>query len=265
MQRIFLVGCPRSGTTIFQSLLAAHPLIASFPETKIFHYTLWGEFTDKLPERLTHFFNNEIQRPELLETFDKNNSLDTIIKWFLNILDELALEENKSTWIEKTPEHIFFIQDISLYIPDAKFIHITRNGLDTIASMYEATRMSQNELWGGEWSLDYCIRRWRSCNSITQSHANNPQHLVVKYEDLLADKIAILKTCCKFIGIEYDDAVLTNYKSEALKLGLNMSWHDGIDREIEAPAIPKHKRIFQQHEIDYIKRQVNVYTKNSLI
>ncbi|MGL4503377.1 MAG: sulfotransferase family protein, partial [Planktothrix sp.] len=34
--RIFLVGCPRSGTTLLQSLLAAHPQIASFPESHFF-------------------------------------------------------------------------------------------------------------------------------------------------------------------------------------------------------------------------------------
>jgi hypothetical protein len=38
MKRIFLVGAPRSGTTILQSLLAAHPEVISFPESKFFHY-----------------------------------------------------------------------------------------------------------------------------------------------------------------------------------------------------------------------------------
>lgn len=256
MQRIFLVGCPRSGTTIFQSLLAAHPLIASFPETKIFQYTLWGRFTDKLPERLSQFFNNEIQRPEILEEFNGSKGTATTIRWFLDVLDKLALEKSKHIWLEKTPEHIFFIRDILLYLPDAKFIHIARNRLDTIASMYKATRMPQNELWGGEWSLDYCIERWKICNSITQSYSNNPQHLVVKYEDLLADKVAAIKTCCDFIGVGYNDVIFTNYKSEALKLGLNMPWHDGIDREIEAPTIPKYKQIFTQSEIDYILQQL---------
>lgn len=254
MQRIFLVGCPRSGTTIIQSLLAAHPEIVSFPETKIFQYTLWDSFVDKLPERLSRFFNNEIQRPEILAEFNGSKGTATTIGWFLDVLDTLTLEKNKHIWLEKTPEHIFFIRDISLFVPDAKFIHITRDALDTIASMYEATRMSQNELWGGEWSLEYCIKRWKVCNMISKSYNSypSPQHLIIKYEDLLLDKTSMLKTCCNFIEIQYDDAMLKNYKSEALKLSLSIPWHNGIDREIEAPATPKYKQIFKQSEIDYI-------------
>ena len=38
--RIFIVGCPRSGTTLLQSLLAAHPQIHSFPETHFFPNTI---------------------------------------------------------------------------------------------------------------------------------------------------------------------------------------------------------------------------------
>ena len=259
MQRIFLVGCPRSGTTIFQSLLAAHPEIISFPETKIFQYTLWDKFVDKLPERLYQFFNNEINRPKFLQGFSESQSMSDNIRWFLCILDGLALEESKNVWVEKTPEHIFFIPEILSFLPYAKFIHITRNGLDTIASMYEATRMPQNELWGGEWSLEYCIKRWKTCNLITKIYENNPQHLVVKYEDLLADKVAVLRACCEFIEIEYDDTMLDNYKSEALKLGLNMPWHNGIDREIKARVIGQCERIFTMPQIEYIRNQIDVY------
>lgn len=258
MQRIFLVGCPRSGTTIFQSLLAAHPEIVSFPETKIFQYALWDKFTEELPERLSQFFRNEINRPELFQGFSVYRSALENIQWFLCVLDGLALEESKGIWVEKTPEHIFFIPEIKSFLPYAKFIHIKRNGLDTIASMYEATRMPLNELWGGEWSLEYCIKRWRACNLITKIYENNPQHLVVKYEDLLADKVAVLRACCEFIGVEYNDIMLDNHKSEALKLGLKMPWHDGIDREIKAPIIPKYKQIFQQCEIDYILENLKV-------
>ena len=67
MKRIFLVGAPRSGTTILQSLLAAHPKITSFPETKFFQY-LWSDrLKSKLPDRLYEFFYDEIARPDLYD------------------------------------------------------------------------------------------------------------------------------------------------------------------------------------------------------
>ena len=140
MKRIFLVGAPRSGTTILQSLLAAHPEVISFPESKFFHYLLYDQFAGKWPSRMEAFFKDEIKRPELLKDFDDSQTVETKANWFVGVLDGLAAEQNKSIWLEKTPEHIYFIDDIERFLPDAKFIHILRNGMDTIASMYEATK-----------------------------------------------------------------------------------------------------------------------------
>ena len=141
------MGCPRSGTTILQSLLAAHPEVISFPESKFFHYLLDDQLAGKLPSRMEAFFKDEIKRPELLKNFDDSQTVETKASWFVGVLDGLAAEQNKSIWLEKTPEHIYFIDDIERFLPDAKFIHILRNGMDTIASLYEAT-CSLNELWG---------------------------------------------------------------------------------------------------------------------
>jgi len=255
MKRFFLVGCPRSGTTIFQSLLAAHPKINTFPETKIFQYALWDGFRHRLPERLRQFFCNEIMRPELLEGFKVSQTVEEKITWFVSILDQLTVEEKKNIWLEKTPEHIFFIPGIEKFVPGAKFIHIKRSALDTIASLWKATHMSDNHLWGGQWTLDYCIQKWKNSIKITDKYINNDEHLIVEYEQLIADKVAVLSRCCTFIGIEYNPIMLINYKFQALNLGGGMPWHQGIDREIEAPAIPKYKQIFQQTEIDYILKK----------
>ena len=39
-KRIYIVGCPRSGTTLLQSMVAAHPLLTSYPETHFWDYTI---------------------------------------------------------------------------------------------------------------------------------------------------------------------------------------------------------------------------------
>ena len=104
MKRIFLVGAPRSGTTILQSLLAAHSEIISFPESKFFHYLLYEPFVANLSSRLTSFFRDEINRPDLLNDFDDSQTVETKTRWFVGVLDGLAMEQNKSIWLEKTPE-----------------------------------------------------------------------------------------------------------------------------------------------------------------
>ncbi|TAG97326.1 MAG: polysaccharide deacetylase [Oscillatoriales cyanobacterium] len=255
MKRIFLVGAPRSGTTILQSLLAAHPEIISFPESKFFHYLLYEEFATKLPSRLETFFRDEINRPEFLHDFDNSQTDENKAAWFVRILDGLAVEENKSIWLEKTPEHIYFIEDIQRLVPDAKFIHILRNGMDTIASLYEATRTFSN-LWGGVWDLEHCIKRWKDAVLISHKYVNESRHMFVKYEELIDNKNLVLAGICDFIGIEYDAAMLINYKKNAANLSLNLPWHQGITRDIQSTKIHKYHENLNRNQIQSILTEI---------
>lgn len=257
MKRVFLVGAPRSGTTILQSLLASHPEITSFPETKFFHY-LWSDrLKPRLPDRLREFFHREIHRPDLCDKWVSETSLTSDrIKWFVGILDKLAVEGGNSIWLEKTPEHVYFVRDILDYLPDARFIHIVRNPLDVIASMRKATSdPSTNAIWGGEWSLRFCIERWKSSVATTNFFPSNLQCLVVRYEDLLEDKVKTLSQCCYFIGIAYDPEMLQNYRAQAIALSLGHPWHKEIDRDIEPAIGAKYKKFFTENEIRYILKE----------
>lgn len=256
MKRIFLVGAPRSGTTILQSLLAAHPKITSFPETKFFHHLWTDRLSRKLPDRLHDFFHKDIRRPDLYDSAEINQRQSTTdrVNWFVGILDKLATEEGNSIWLEKTPEHVYFIDSILDYLPDAKFIHIVRNPLDVVASMRKATQdPTTNHLWHGEWSLEFCVSRWNSAALASYSCARSTQHhLIVKYEDLLADKIRLLSECCFFIDVPYDVEMIRNYQTKALELAQGFPWHDGIDRAIEPAATPKYKTALSEREIEYV-------------
>jgi peptidoglycan/xylan/chitin deacetylase (PgdA/CDA1 family) len=255
MKRIFLVGSPRSGTTILQSLLAAHPEVISFPESKFFHYLLYDKLAGKLSGRMESFFKDEIKRPELLRDFDASQTTENKVGWFSAVLDSLALEQNKSIWLEKTPEHIYFIEDIEKFLPDAKFIHILRNGMDTIASMYEATR-SFHDLWGNVWDLEHCIDRWKYAMLTSHKYVNTSNHILVKYEELVDDKTKILSQVCNFLGIEYDAGMLINYKAKAANLSLNLPWHKGIERDIQSTKVHKYHKIFNRNEIQDILNHI---------
>ena len=258
MKRIFLVGAPRSGTTILQALLASHPSITSFPETKFFHYLWTNRLKSRLPDRLHKWFHEEISRPDLFNPFEVYHRQTTSdrIKWFVGILDRLAIEEGNQIWLEKTPEHIYFIRDILNYLPDAKFIHLIRNPLDVVASMRKATSDPLNNiLWGGEWTLEFCVERWKSSALVSHYLRESPQHLVVRYEDLLQDKIRFLSECCYFIDIAYDVEMLRNYRVKAVNLGQGLPWHEGIDREVEPPTFAKYKEFLSSDEVRYILGQ----------
>ncbi len=259
MKRIFLVGAPRSGTTMLQSLLASHPSIISFPETKFFHYLLYEPLSQSLPDRLKKFFIEEIKRPELLNNFCGHQSDLEKANCFIKILDNLAEEQDKCIWLEKTPEHLYFIDYLENLLPDALFIHILRNGIDVIASMYEASRKSP-EAWGGIWDLDFCIKRWQEAISISNHYLDKHNHILVRYEGILENPQMVLSEICQFIQVDFDEAMLSNYKETSKKLSLEAPWHQGIDRDIQPKEIPKYQRSFNKDEIEYISQKIEPVT-----
>jgi hypothetical protein len=241
---------------MLQSLLASHPSIISFPETKFFHYLLYDQFSQSLSNRLEKFFVDELKRPELLNNWSDGQSNLDKAHCFIKILDELAEEQEKCIWLEKTPEHIYFIDYLENLLPDALFIHILRNGIDVIASMYEANRKSP-EAWGGIWNLDFCIKRWQEAISISNQYVEKDNHFLIKYEQIVENPKSSLSKLCEFIQIDFDNLMLINYKETANKLSLEHPWHQGIDRDIQPSEIPKYQRIFKRDEIDYILHRIN--------
>ena len=259
MKRVFLVGAPRSGTTMLQSLLASHASIISFPETKFFHYLLYEPLSQSFPDRLEKFFIDEIKRPELLNNFCGYQSGVEKAHGFIKILDNLAEEQAKSIWVEKTPEHIYFIDYLENLLPDALFIHILRNGIDVIASMYDASRKSP-EAWGGIWDLEFCIERWQEAILISNQYVDKHNHILVRYEQIVENPQRVLSKIFQFIQVDYDDSILNNYKEIAKKLSLEAPWHQGIDRDIQPRKIPKYQRIFNKDEIEDILQKIQPLT-----
>ena len=99
-QRLFLVGCPRSGTTLLQSFLAAHSEIYSFPESHFFNWlffpgslrTRLGLASNEIESQMLKFLA-KIQRPELEKHLPKYGLFaKQYVDSFVQILDQLTLE-----------------------------------------------------------------------------------------------------------------------------------------------------------------------------
>ena len=258
MKRIFLVGASRSGTTILQSLLAAHPSIISFPETKFFQYLLSPSKNSlSLEEGLKKFFIDYIKEPRFLSYFNPNQSELEKSNTLITVLDTLATEKNKDIWLEKTPQHIYYVDYLEKLLPDALFIHILRNGIDVIASTYEATRQNSGpDGWSGEWSIDFCFQRWQEAISISYQYAEKNNHILVKYEEFVENPRLTLLNICEFAQIDFDESMLVRYKETAPKLSLGEPWHQGIERKIEKSINHKYYSIFKEKEIQYILKKI---------
>lgn len=280
-ERIFLVGCPRSGTTLLQSLIAAHPQITSFPESDFFtalvrdiKRRIYGEppnsFKDKLSYILRnvrvimgltwpmatavdvriHEFLSKIEREYLLSCIPKKSLfMNKYVNCFINILDMIAKEENNSIWLEKTPNHICYIDIIERFVPGAKFIHIVRNGADVVASIYDAATQNPHVMHDFPSDVDQCIKRWNIAIKATLKNRNKINHKIVHYEQLCEQPELVLVKLCEFIGVNFDADMLKEYILVAKRISPGLSTVDSPIRNVDSV---KFNRIFSDEKRQYI-------------
>jgi len=257
--RFFIVGCPRSGTTLLQSLLAAHPQIASYPETHFFWYVAKDRWRKHLGiaspdvKRRLYQFLSDIGHTEMKDFVSKYG----LFIWqytnaFVRILDTLTINQGKEIWVEKTPIHLHFIEMIEKYVKGAKFIHMLRKGEDVVASLYEVTQKYPKE-WGGQRTIEKCVNRWNRDIKITQYYSNKKNHSLVRYEELVKNPEDVLRRTCEFIGVEFTQNMITQHSIVAEKVILdNQEWIKSAKREIHNANGKKFRKLFNQKQQAWI-------------
>lgn len=227
-QLVFVLGCPRSGTTWVMDILDSHPDTAlAAPEAlrmqdKSEHGSkesrlFVGEAFDQL---CRHF----------LGYYEHNRGLLLAFAIGGNLLCELADRSGKAVIVEKTPGHIYRAKELAAFFPNSKFIHVLRDGRDACLSMLKA-----GESWGKDWapkSMQEAARTWSDAVSLGAplEQALGPERwLTMKYEDLLADTHAGITSIFNFAGLPSDDSVAETVRSETE--GGKKAWFEGLYRK----------------------------------
>ncbi|MGH8946459.1 MAG: sulfotransferase family protein [Acidimicrobiia bacterium] len=245
MGRYFLVACPRSGTTLLQSMLANHPEVFSLPETHFF-VKIWG--------RLRHLSALRIVSPRAAHrTLGQltgmvqpglASGLQVPPYWplfgrygraFWQLLDSAALTSDKRLWLEKSPPHLHRMADIERAVPGARFIHLMRDGRDVVASLYDLCLRSP-ELWLPQvlpgWSpngvpeeqrratiLLGAVDRWNGDLGISIRRVGDPRHTHVVFENLLEHPVEQLTELCRFMEVSFEEAMLRHWEAAERVVG----------------------------------------------
>lgn len=265
-KRIFLVGCPRSGTTLLQSLLTAHPQITSFPESHFFRHLIpncnskryWlGIASRKAKPRFEQFLK-EINSEGMFSYRPQFAIFQyQYIQTFLHVLDTITQQRGKTIWIEKTPGHVQYIDYIEKRIKEAKFIHIIRNGIDVVSSLYEVTH-KYPPIWHGAWNIDKCINHWIKDVQISLNYQDKANHILVQYERLVQDPRLVLSKICDFINISFNEIMLEKYTTTTKDIVLeNEPWKISVAERIENRNNLKFEKLFNQEQKKYIIDKVS--------
>lgn len=190
MKYVFIIGCPRSGSTWTSFLLAQHQKVATLQHLKLFDYLIrmdqWHErkanyaFTiDPLSKEQTKDYNLRLSETMPLERF--HGMLGDFAKSILNFAGEIR--PGVEMIVDKTPENCHHADFILDTIPDAYFLHIIRDPRSTFCSHRSAA-----ETWA-KWDFpsksNDGARYWKHDVEVSLDVKNKTERYhEVRYEDL---------------------------------------------------------------------------------
>lgn len=203
---IFIVGAPRSGTTLLRLILDRHPAIAIPDETEFFHFVYsrrraFGDLSvPRNRQRLIHQYlaTEHIRRLGL----DLTALHETLLRegtgypeFFSSLLRFNAVHHGKQIPGEKSPYHALIVELLCAWFPDCRIIHLVRDPRDVAASMM---RMP----WAAR-SVLVSALAWRKCNQAACQSSRRTNYLMLRYEDLVADPEKHLGRICRHAEVEY--------------------------------------------------------------
>jgi tetratricopeptide (TPR) repeat protein len=206
-QPIFILGFPRSGTTLVEQTLSAHPRIAAGDELPLIH-----EITAIMPRMLA----SPLGYPEALAELwmgDQREGLDNLRDYYLQKVRQMGvLRDGAARFTDKMPLNEAHLGLIALLFPEAPLIHVLRHPLDIMVSAFS------NQFTHGffcAYDLETAARHYVRVMDLVQHYRGEMtlRYLPVRYEDIVADQEASVRAMLSFIGEDFDRACLTFHRN----------------------------------------------------
>ena len=269
---IFILGNPRSGTTLLRLMLACHPRLAVPPECG---FALWlreryGDWaardksTDRLEEFLDDLFEARkfdtwgLDRDALREWVrgmkpnDYRSLVESVYWHFASLRAPLATRIG-----DKNNFHIHRVADLASLFPGCVLVHIVRDGRDVACSYRElaAGRFSSEYRPDLPQAIGEIAREWRSAvlapEAAVAAGVMSPVH-TVRFEDLVSDPTVALRSICDFLGEPFSVQMLEYHArnaSEQLEPSETMAWKRKTIEPLDRSVIGRHRRLLAEEEI----------------
>ena len=285
---IFVLGYMHSGTTLLQNILAANPDVYSCGgETKFFdylpmirkeypsleyeidrrkfinfigktiHYGYWLPYQKVIAahkfQRIQDLDEDEIS--QILGEISGQTDYGVI---FRSIFDYFARQAGKSHWLEKTPTHVYHVDNIIKSIPDARFVIIVRDPRDILASKktrtlsvwttnrytdkqkpIKALEILYNPVWD---TLAWQAAARSSANSYDRYTS---QMYMLKYEDLVQTPDIQIRKLCEFLNLTYYESMVD------VPSGIPAEWksNNRDERGIKSEYVGRWKNVLDNPEL----------------
>ena len=228
---LFMFGFERSGTTLLSMMVGAHPAIAVplsvtgkwFSFANVVHgydglrtRRDLEAFVDRvIADERIQLWDASISRGDILDGLTVG-SYAAIIRRFHEVY---ASKKGKPFWANLDIATLDNMDVVNGWFPDAKFIHIVRDGRDVA--------LSHETMPYGASNIAECAERWvhrLTVNLKMGAILGEGRYLVVRYEDLVLESPQTLQRICKFVGVPYEEEMLGYYKMVDDKVPADKRW-----------------------------------------
>lgn len=264
MKKILIVGSGRSGTTLVQSILCLNSYLFSLKETHFIRKSKRPFYTNYLDRisldkgRLSKAFqfindNNEIKGNYDLSILSKRKDLFLFFDMFLSNEANLS---NKIGWLEKTPEHINYVEQFLKYIEGIKVIHVIRDGRDVVASLYEACK-KYPESWKGFETINKCIYYYNRSILKSLNYIGNKQNFFLNYDQLVETPVNIINQISNFVELDLSVDISNIDSSDRNIIRSEEAWKmENSSNGIHNLKLNKFKLLFSEKEQNLIVSNV---------
>lgn len=241
---ILICGVGRSGTSLLQSMLHAHPSVVFPPETHFFRRYLANSprrrsleeqgptaFADRLAED-ADFARAGVDIDSLIERSVLGSSKGfRLLDVFRTFLATVAEREGAERVGDKDPRNIDHLPALRSAFPRAHVVHVIRDPRDVLLSRTKAAWSASRPWW-----LHPMIYREQLARGRRQGVRHfAKRYIELRYEDLITDPVTVLQRVCDHVGIDYDPAMLDfGQAARGLVDEREMSWK----RETLGPLLP---------------------------
>lgn len=192
---VFIVGQPRTGTTLLDRMLDAHPAVASGGELRFFGFAVRQATGNDEPRQFS---------PELMRNAATAN-MTAVGDAYVDLVSNLRLDA--AHIVDKLPSNYLYLPLILAALPNARVIHVRRNPLDTCLAIFK-------QLFADAYLYSYDLEelgrhyaRYRSLMQTWREHFHD-RFFEVDYESLVSQPEETVRSVLQYIGLSWNDACL---------------------------------------------------------
>ena len=198
---IFILGMPRSGTTLVEQILSSHPRVFG------------GDELNFLPKLLSKYFYNKTENIFLENIINiKKDKLKEIGQEYINKLKKIS--NNSERVSDKLPINFKWIGLIKIMFPNSKIVHCTRNPKDNCISIFKTyfTNTSLNFAY----NLNEISQFYILYNNLMKHWKNILKEFIIdiKYEEIIYDPERQIRALLKSCNLSWNVNCLKFYKNE---------------------------------------------------